>query len=513
VVAIPLPNLVVLLLIIFGTILRLILATSLGLGVDESYVVSVARTLSFSYFDHPPLHFWLVWLITHLTGSECPMIVRLPFILLFAGSTWLMYRLGQRLFSAWAGVYAALLFNVSAVFSLSSGSWVLPDGPLFFSMLSAALALEKIFFRRSTNGRWLEFGFWLGIGLLCKYHAVFLLFGVLLYILVTKKHYGVVLTPGPYLSLVVAGILFLPVLLWNADHSWVSFVFQGSRGVGHGFYPGKMLTNILGQALWVLPWIWIPLIGAAVLSVKKKQKNQLSPLKIRYWFFLCLSAFPIIFFTVATLWGAQGLFHWQAPGYLFLFPLLGEKVAVAIRRGRRTTKLWLKGSVASFLIIVVILGTHAATGWLHSFVPSLSAKNDPTLEALDWRGMESNLTARGVLAAPVGFVVTASWIDGGKVDYALAGRLPVLTLNDAPHHFAFTHNLADYQGQDALIIGQTKYVGDATQYQPYFDSIVVLDNIPIQRNGQQEIELAVFYGKNFKGQFPLPYGYKTTPKN
>jgi len=509
------PTLVVLLLIILSTLLRLILAATTGLGVDESYVVSISRTLSLSYFDHPPLHFWLVWLITHLTGSEAPVIVRLPFILLFAGSTWLMYRLGQQLFGNWAGVYAAILLNISAVFSLSSGTWVLPDGPLFFALLAAALTLDKRLFKCSNNILWLQFGLWLGLGLLCKYHAAFLFLGALLYILSTKKQRHLLFTIGPYLSLFVAGILFSPVLLWNAAHSWVSFVFQGSRGLAHGFYPQKMLANIMGQAAWVLPWIWLPLIGSACSAASpmiNSPEISPGPRETRRHFLLCLSVLPILFFTVATLWGAQGLFHWQAPGYLFLFPLLGEKIVIAIKRGSRKTKWWLKSSAATFIILVTLLASHTATGWLHTVFPQLSAKNDPTLEALDWHDIEKPLSPHGLLNAPVGFIVTNSWIDGGKIDYALGGHLPVLTLNDAPHHFAFIHTLSDYQGQDALIIGQPKYIQDAAQYQPYFESITALDKIPIKRNGHDEIELSVYYAKNFNGQFPLPYGNNLTSK-
>ena len=39
---------------------RLVTAASIGLGVDESYTISIAREWSLSYFDHPPLHLWIV---------------------------------------------------------------------------------------------------------------------------------------------------------------------------------------------------------------------------------------------------------------------------------------------------------------------------------------------------------------------------------------------------------------------------------------------------------------------
>src|SRR5215471_10178403 len=80
-------------LLIFATFLaRLVLASFLGLGVDESYMVAAGRKIQLSYFDHPPLAWWMAWAAAHLTGSESPVVVRLPFIALFALTTFLMYR-------------------------------------------------------------------------------------------------------------------------------------------------------------------------------------------------------------------------------------------------------------------------------------------------------------------------------------------------------------------------------------------------------------------------------------
>jgi 4-amino-4-deoxy-L-arabinose transferase-like glycosyltransferase len=137
-------------LIAIGIVGRFVLAAVIGLGVDESYVVSVARFFSLSYFDHPPLYFWLVKLMALVTGSEYGLLLRGPFILLFAGSTWLMFRITSRCFGELAGFYAALLMNVSAVFSLSSGGWILPDGPLFFFMLAMVDVLLNLVFNEKN---------------------------------------------------------------------------------------------------------------------------------------------------------------------------------------------------------------------------------------------------------------------------------------------------------------------------------------------------------------------------
>ena len=129
-----------------GALLRFLLAESTGLGVDESYAVAVARQFSLSYFDHPPLHFWLAGAMAKLAHSESGEVVRFPFVVCFAATTWLMYRIAARFFGEHAGALAALLLNISAVFSVTTGGWVLPDGPLMLFMLASVAVIADILF-------------------------------------------------------------------------------------------------------------------------------------------------------------------------------------------------------------------------------------------------------------------------------------------------------------------------------------------------------------------------------
>jgi hypothetical protein len=506
------------LIILISSLLRVILDATIGLGVDESYVVSIARMFSLSYFDHPPLHLWIIWLTTHLTNTEIGIVLRFPFILLFAATTWMMYRLGTRLFSEWAGVYAALLLNVSAVFSLSTGSWILPDGPLMFFMMAATLVLEQLFFPpivKPSWELWAAAGLLIGLGMLAKYHAVFLAVGSFIFMITSKERRRMLLTLRPYAALVIACIVFLPVVVWNQEHNWISFLFQGARGTAKGFFPLKMLSNIAGQAAWVLPWIWGPLVWfflKGFLGGPGHPKWQ--PLQDRKWFLCCLAAGPIVLFTIATLWGAQGLFHWQAPGYLLALPLLGHATAEWLTKGCIMARWWLKASVIAFVAIIIILGSHTATGWIKTVQPTWFAQGDPTVEALDWRDLSVYLDEKGLLHSQAKFVVAPHWIDAGKIDYVLGGEIPVLCLSNEPHHFAFMHNPAEFKGADALIIGRKDKMADGLdRYRPYFITIDVVGTVPIKRAGISEFDVVVFYARGFNGTILLPYGQEDMDEN
>ena len=91
------------LVIVFGFLVaRLIFALTLGPGVDESYTLAISRTLSLSYFDHPPLHQWIVHFAAEALGERFG--ARLPFILLFAATGWIYYRMTVGLFGARAAI-------------------------------------------------------------------------------------------------------------------------------------------------------------------------------------------------------------------------------------------------------------------------------------------------------------------------------------------------------------------------------------------------------------------------
>src|SRR5438309_11956253 len=86
-------------LIAVSGLLRLAWAASLGPGNDEAYHYLFLVHPDWSYFDHPPMLAAVESVGVALAGGVVsPLSLRLGFVLLFAGSTWLMARLGSRLY-------------------------------------------------------------------------------------------------------------------------------------------------------------------------------------------------------------------------------------------------------------------------------------------------------------------------------------------------------------------------------------------------------------------------------
>jgi len=499
-------------LIVVGSLIRLVLAGSFGFGNGESYYYSCARHLDLSYFDHPPMHAWLARLAIDCIGFH-PAAIRAPFILFFAGTTWLMYLLGRRMFGEWSGFYAAVVLNLSMVFSLTTASFLQPDSPLMFFWLLAFYGLARLFLEKTNHALlwWVVVGLAAGLAMLCKYHAAFLVLGTLVYVITSKDQRHWLRHPGPYLAVALMSACFIPVLMWNSEHEWISFLWQGGRGAEFkGLRFDWLGRSIMGQVLWLLPWIWVPLVCELYVCIRRGSNDPVR------WLIACTATPPILFFTITALYAPYGFhFHWQAPGYLLLFLPLGATVERLLHSSVpdvRFTRRWLKCSALFFAGAFLFLASHTVTGWLIEVLPEKIGNElavvDPTLEALDYAPLEKYLAQQGLLDRDDLFVFTPRWYMSGKVDYALHGRARVYCFSfDDPRAFAFFDDQAKELGKDGILITHERYCnGGEDWYAANFENIKLLATVDVPRGARTGARLKVFYAKHFLSVFPQPYG-------
>jgi 4-amino-4-deoxy-L-arabinose transferase-like glycosyltransferase len=493
------------LLVVAGLVARLAFAAALGLGIDESYMDAAGRRLDSGYFDHPPLSWWLAWGAAHLFGRESPVVVRLPFILLFALTTWFVYLLTAALFDRRAGLWAAIVLNLAPVTGVTSASWVLPDGPLNAALLGSALCLAKALpaAGRAAWGWWLGAGIGAGLALLAKYSAVLAVLGALAFLLSEPTSRRWLMRPHPYIAAAMALALFLPVLIWNARHSWISFRFQAGRAGGR-FDPFGPLVALGGAAFYFLPWIWLPLCRCGLSAIRRGPSDRKS------WLLVCLAAPPIGFFTLVS-WSSHVLFHWAAPGYLMLIPLLGAALERRRQAGRPVGR-WL-GATA----VLVILGTGLVAGeirfnWLPRAVWMSALGKNPLAAAVDWTSLVDELGARGLLDRPRLVVAAIRWLDAGKIDYALGGRVPVLCLGPDPRQYGLNAPLARYAGDDLLIVAPGRSLAEIeAAFGATFDRIQPLAPVEIRAAGKPVASIPLFIGIGLRPPPDTPGGIAGSP--
>ena len=203
------------------------------------------------------------------------------------------------------------------------------------------------------------------------------------------------------------------MLAWNAAQGWASFAFQGGRVAATRFRPLAPLTTLGGEALFLLPWIWLPLMVGFVAGLRR------GPSAWREWLLCCLAVLPIFVFALASAWSRQKvLFHWAAPGYLMLFPMLGAGVADRLARRDLGTRVWLTATALIVCCGTAIVATEVRYNWLPKVINDFRGGVDPDLEAVDWTSVRSDLLGRGLLSRPNTLIAATNWRDAGKLAYA-----------------------------------------------------------------------------------------------
>lgn len=475
------------LLIAATLVARLLFAASLGLGVDESYMVAAGRKLQLSYFDHPPIGWWLAWAAAHLAGSESALVVRLPFVALFALTTVLIYCAASALFGAEAGMWAAALLNIAPVFGITSATWVLPDGPLFAALLGAVVCLVQALRRphETAWGWWLGAGLCAGLALDAKYSAALTILGAAFFLLTEPSSRRWLVRRQPYAAGLIALAAFLPVLIWNGEHEWVSLLFQGGRTSG-SFRPSGPAATLAGEAGFLLPWIWLPLVVCGFNALRR------GPADPERWLLVCLAAPPVIFFAVVSLWG-KVLFHWAAPGYLMLLPLLGEAVA-RHWRSRRAVRIWLLSSAAFVALGAAVLATEVRFSWLSASIGGFRPGEDPAFDLVDWTSLRQDLASLGLFGRSGLVVAAMRWSEAGKLDYALGGKLPVICLGPDARQYSLIRRHDDYAGADVLIVTRTSPEKIIGQYWFLFDGIEQIGQADILHAGRPLLRLNLLLG-------------------
>ncbi len=496
-------------LIFISFIFRFILANWTGLGVGESYYYGGARFLQLSYYDQPPLFMWLSGGVIRLLGDSC-LILRLPALVLFAGTSWILYLITRKFFNACAGFYTVLLLNVSGVFFLS-GIWFQPDAPLMLFWIGYIYCLVQILFIDSKNSTaksndlmwWLLSGLMLGLTILSKYHAIFLVIGFILFLINSDQHRNILKQYKFYLSIFISLMIAFPVFMWNYQHHWASFLFQGGRALNQGPFQlhfDWFLRSILGQAVWTSLWIWIPLFYQLIESFRLRKSD------IRYSFCFWMAITPIIFFTIVTLWAdLQYHFHWQAPGYMLLFIPLGQWVHNKFSDPKyvQLIKYWLSFSIFIVVFLFLLLAIHTQTGFWTWYGPkwmsyrATGVNYDPTMEGYDYDDLMTLFKQKGWIDNPDLFVGTTHWWLSGKIDWALKGHKDILCFEDDARNYSYFNNPHNYIGKNGIIITKANDPLVKENVAPFCDNLLKLPDAEIKRRGVTEITLKLYECQNF----------------
>ena len=236
-------------------VLRLVAAAYTPLSFDEAYYWMWSKHLAGGYFDHPPMVALVIRLGTMIAG-DTELGVRLVSILLALPMSWAVYRAAELLFgSGRAAATATVLLNATMMVSVGT-MIVTPDAPLLVASSFVLFCLAKVL----STGRgewWLAVGVAVGTSLLSKYTALFFGPAIVIWLAAVPKLRRWLISPWPYLGAIVALAIFSPVILWNAQHQWMSFIKQLGRARVDNFTLAFVIELIPAQFAFATPLVFI----------------------------------------------------------------------------------------------------------------------------------------------------------------------------------------------------------------------------------------------------------------
>ena len=377
------------------TVMRLVVAASAPLSADEAYYWVWSRALAPGYLDHPPMVALWIWLGT-LMGGEGALGVRVLAPLSAAGGSVVLAAAGARLFSPAAGLRAAVMLN--ATLMLAAGAVTMtPDTPLLLFWTLALYGLARL--AVGGEGRWwLAVGGAAGLGLDSKYTAALLGVGIAVWLLTPAMRRHLV-TPWPYLGGALALALTAPVLVWNAQHAWVSVLKQGGRvGASESARALQFLGELLGGQVGLATPIVFALAMAGLWVCVRRWREPAYGL-------VAALVVPGLLVFVQHAFGARVQANWVA----ILYPA-GALAAALVGTG------WWRPAAALGFALSALLYVQAAAA---PFV--LPRALDPTLRLAGWQAL-----TREAEAFRPGFIAAEDYAVAAMLAWHSAG-VPILS--------------------------------------------------------------------------------------
>ncbi len=302
-----------LIIVIVLNILRLAFMPFIGLTPQESYFAYYADHLSLSYYDHPPLVGYTIWLFMRVFGHNM-------FAVKFA--SFLITLLAQLAFFALASQvlrsdrkYLAWTIFCTSMLVTSLSLQNCPDVVLTLFWTLSIWALYRAIFN-GENRFWIYAGLFMGLAFDSKFTAIGLPAGLLLFLLFSGRYRHLLAKPWPYIAIGIMLLLALPVLIWNAQNEFVSFRLDSVLRAEpfDSDTPQNIFQFVLSQIIILMPVLFVGLwwlFGKYLWRIVTKP-NQTNP---EIWFLFCF--FMPIFMGVylVSIFG-EVKYNWLIPTYI-----------------------------------------------------------------------------------------------------------------------------------------------------------------------------------------------------
>ncbi|MGB9852341.1 MAG: ArnT family glycosyltransferase [Candidatus Kapaibacteriota bacterium] len=332
------------------TLLRLFLLGAFNLVPQEAYYWLYIQRPALSYFDHPPICSYSIGIFTRLFG-DTEFGVRFGMLLYSIGTGVFVFLLAKKFFNSEKMAFLAYIFlNLTIFFNLHS-IVATPDAPLLFFWSGAMYFFYRAIFEGDKLRDWILAGIFSGFALASKYTAVFLFINLFLFFLLSKD-WNKIFYLKFLLSVLIAMIIFSPVILWNIQNGFASFLFQttgrakGIRSLGLNYF----FQLVASQLYELTPLFFIMLIAVFFELIRKFNKLENKTL------FLFSFSFPVVIFFFTISYTTLVKMNWILPAYLAYIILAVDIFDKSLGFSRKLVKfLGFPSSVALIIFNLLII--------------------------------------------------------------------------------------------------------------------------------------------------------------
>lgn len=473
------------------TLFRLIYIYFLPVSPQEAYYWYYSQYPALSYFDHPPMTAYTIWLGTLVFGNTVfgikigaviwSLLTNLFLFLSVQGALGSEGEKADRLAFA-----AVLLYNLT-VFAHLYAMLSVPDTPLLFFWIASIYFFQKILLTQKPL-YWLPAGLALGLGLVSKYTAAGLLPAFFAVMIIRPEMRRWFKTIWPYVAVLVMLATFFPVLYWNAEHHWASLGFQFADRAAHvKKWQSKYILQLLASQLALLtPLVFVLLIrlGSSIKTIWRENKNAR--------FFFLSGIFLIGGFLLISL-RSQVKMNWLLPGYLGL--ILAAVLFFYEKTDRRSK--WMRTGVGVSVFLIVVMH-------LLQIIPNM-----PLGEGNTWSGWRD--ASRKIYAQQQNlggqkrcFIFANSYKSAALLKFYLPDQQNTYAQNiyNRPAlQFDIWGKPDSLNGKDALYIctNRHEYKKDLKYIRPFFDSVELLTKFKYRFAGKYDVRtIYCYYAKNYQ---------------
>ena len=407
----------------------------IDLSGDEAQYWTWSRHLALGYYSKPPMVAALIRAGCAALGNTMPA-VRLPALVLAVGTSVCTYWLTLKLFASDRLAVGAVLLGAVVPMFAAGGVLMTIDPPLyFFWALSTCFAAKAIVDDRRWP--WVAAGVTAALGTITKWGMPLWLLLVLSFLATDRPSRRWLRTPWPWAMCGLALLGFVPPLIWNAGHGWVTFKHVlaqtgAANGLAEGvaglrwWQRGNPLAFVGAQFGAVNPAVVIFMLAAVGHALVTDDANA----RGRRLLLILGGGFWLLTFADSLVAKVQP--NWPAPAYFTLLILTAHFVATR-RRDRQTWQRW-RGLAWFGVAFGLLAGTllrdttllYPAVARVDRRYPGVHirpANFDPSYK---FRGIADPLatTVAAELARlrPGAFVLTEAYEDAAQLEFYLPGQ-------------------------------------------------------------------------------------------